>query len=71
MSDISVLEPDKPFIISKNLISAIAAQEKELSEGFDLLAQHPDECDVEYAFAAQAEVVLNSEASRLPSIEAL
>lgn len=32
-----------------------------VSDGFDLLAQHPDECDVEFALAAQAEVVLRDE----------
>jgi hypothetical protein len=36
-------------------------EEKELSAGFDLLAQHPDECDVEYAIYAQAEVILGDE----------
>jgi hypothetical protein len=35
--------------------------EEELSAAFDLLAQHPEECDVAYAFAAQAEVVLRDE----------
>ena len=34
-------------------------EERELSAGFDLLAEHPDECDVDYAIYAQAEVMLN------------
>jgi hypothetical protein len=37
-------------------------EERELSAGFDLLAEHPDECDVEYAIYAQAEVMLHDEA---------
>lgn len=36
--------------------------ERELSAGFDLLAEHPDECNVEYAMYAQAEVMLHDEA---------
>ncbi len=46
------------FII-KSLESAVAdAAVRELVEGFNLVAQYPDECDVEYAIAAQSEVML-------------
>jgi predicted transcriptional regulator len=34
---------------------------KVLSDAFDLLAAHHDECDVEYALPAQSEVVLRDE----------
>jgi hypothetical protein len=36
-------------------------EEKILSDAFDLLAAHPDECNVDYALPAQAEVVLRDE----------
>ena len=36
-------------------------EQRVLSAAFDLLAQYLEECDVEYAFAAQAEVVLSNE----------
>ena len=32
-----------------------------LSDGFDLLASFPEECDVEYAIFAQSEVALRNE----------
>lgn len=36
-------------------------EEQTLSDAFDLLAAHPDECNVDYALPAQAEVVLRDE----------
>ena len=36
-------------------------ERRALSEGFDLLSQYPEECDVEYAIPAQAEVTLHDE----------
>jgi len=36
------------------------AEDRELYEAAELLGQSPDECDVEYAFAAQSEVALMS-----------
>jgi hypothetical protein len=36
-------------------------EERQLSAGFDLLSEHPDECDVEFAIYAQAEVILRDE----------
>ena len=35
--------------------------DRELFEAAELLGQFPDECDVEYAFAAQAEAALHVE----------
>jgi|GEM_PF-1389979 len=36
------------------------AEDRELFEAAELLGQFPEECDVEYAFAAQSEVALRS-----------
>jgi hypothetical protein len=36
-------------------------EERELYDAFELLGRFPDECDVEYAQAAQAEVALSAE----------
>ena len=45
-------------LVQQGLEEIVRKQQEELSAGFELLAQHPEERDVEYAFAAQAEVVL-------------
>ena len=44
--------------VHQGIEEIVRKQEEELTAAFDLLAQYPDECDVEYAAAAQAEVVL-------------
>jgi predicted DNA-binding protein len=36
-------------------------ENRALSDGFDLLAQHPEECDVDYAIHAQSEIALQNE----------
>ena len=46
-------------LIQDTLAAAIRDEEdREMYEAAELLGQFPDECDVEYAFAAQSEVVL-------------
>ena len=49
-------------LIQETLAEAIKEEEdRELYEAFELLGQFPEECDVEYAHAAQAEVALRVE----------
>jgi hypothetical protein len=49
-------------LIQQSLAAVVKEEEdRELYEAFELLGQYPEECDVEYAFAAQAEVVLRDD----------
>jgi hypothetical protein len=46
-------------LIQQSLAAVVKEEEdRELYEAFELLGQYPEECDIEYAFAAQSEVVL-------------
>jgi hypothetical protein len=50
-------------LIQECLSTAIRVEEEhEMYDAAELLGQDPDECDVEYAFAAQSEVALRDEA---------
>jgi hypothetical protein len=50
------------ILVQESLRRAIEAEEQEeLRRGFELLSEAPAECDVEYAFEAQREVVLRDD----------
>ncbi|HZP82722.1 MAG TPA: toxin-antitoxin system HicB family antitoxin [Chthonomonadaceae bacterium] len=49
-------------LVQESLAAVIREEEdREMYEAAELLGQFPEECDVEYAFAAQSEVVLREE----------
>jgi hypothetical protein len=46
-------------LVQDSLAQAIRdAEDREMYEAAELLGHHPDDCNIEYAFAAQAEVAL-------------
>lgn len=50
------------LLIQESLQRSVEAEEQEeLQRGFQVLSESPEECDVEYAFEAQREVILRDD----------